>query len=792
MKLSEHWLREWVKPTIDSDALVEQLTMAGLEVDGTEVAAEPFSGICVGYVESTQPHPNATKLTLCKIDIGTEALIDIVCGAKNVRAGLKVAVATVGALLPGGMKIKKAKLRGEPSLGMLCSVSELGLADTSEGIMELPEETPIGVCLRQLLNLDDTLIDIDLTPNRGDCLSVRGIAREVAALNDISWQDITIDKVESGLSGETIATVNEPLHCPNYLTRLIKNVNCNASVPLWMSERLRRSGLRSHSLAVDITNYVMMELGQPMHAFDAGKIDGSICVRMAIEGESLTLLDGQSVDLKNNTLVIADDSKVLAIAGVMGGQESAVSTETTEIIFESAHFKPELLAGVARSYGLATDSSYRFERGVSSDLQHNAMERATELLVRFAGGEVQGVQQITHEDLLPQNKEITLFVSNVNRLLGMTLTLVEVRNYLSRLGMQITEMSENQLLVNVPQYRFDISIEADLIEEIARIHGYNEIPLAPITASFQAHKTLETKLDIEHLRQLLVDLGYSESINYSFVCPDKQQQIYGRVEPITLLNPLSKELSQMRVGLFVGLLNAYHFNLSRQQINQRLFEVGLCFDKKSGELEQKNYVAGLIAGHEGEHDWSLEKRAYDFYDLKGDLEALFGASMANIRFEPSEHIALHPGKSAAITKNGITIGYLGELHPRLMKALSLTQVPLLFEIEVDALLSKTLPKYQALSKYPSISRDLSLIMEEHVSFFDVSASIQSIQHDVPLKKLDLFDVYQGKNIGEGKKSMAIGLTLQHSDRTLVDSEVNDYMSAILLKLEEKFNITLRE
>lgn len=795
MKLSEHWLREWVNPNIDCEALVEQLTMAGLEVDAVEPAAVIFSGVKVGKVVSTTPHPNATKLTLCKVDVGDSEPLDIVCGASNVRQGLRVAVATVGAKLPGDFKIKKAKLRGEVSLGMLCSSSELGLSESSDGIMELPEAAPVGQCIRKFLNLDDSIIEIDLTPNRGDCLSMRGIAREVSALNDVAWRDVEIEEIEVGFKEQQKVQIQEPKFCPNYLCQLVSDFNMAANIPFWMSERLRRSGLRSNSLVVDITNYVMMEIGQPMHAFDADKIEGDIIVRLAQDNESLVILDGQTLQLKKSTLVIADEEKVLAIAGVMGGLESSVTKQTKRILFESAHFMPEQIAGVARSYGLATDSAYRFERGVSPLLQAQALKRAISLLQQFAGGQVGELTVQSDNAHLPKVKSISLSTANVNRLLGTTLSNQEVEGFLLRLGMNVDTGEDSSVLnVTVPAFRFDIAIESDLIEEVARIFGYNSIPLQPIKAHFQAHKKAETTLNIETLRQYLVDFGYSESINYSFVCPEKQALLLNNKNTVDLLNPLSKDLSQMRQSLLLGLINAFSLNLSRQVLDQKLFEIGLCFERVNidSDLQQINRVAGLMSGSQGSHDWSQPKKVFDFYDLKGDVERLLGASMTQVTFEKCQHFAFHPGKSAAIYKSNCLIGYLGELHPRIIKSMSLSQTPLLFEIEVEPLLEKALPSYKSLSKYPSITRDLSLIVDENVSFYNISKAIESIIHEVPLQSIELFDVYNGENISEGKKSLAIGLNLQHPSRTLVDCEVNNYMSAILLKLEKEFGITLRE
>lgn len=792
MRISERWLKELVEPNLATAALAELLTMAGLEVDAIEPAAGEFSGVVVGRVESTRAHPDANKLTLCKVDVGQAELLDIVCGATNVRQGLVVAVAMVGAKLPGGLKITKAKLRGEISLGMLCSASELGLAESSNGIIELPQDAPIGHDLRELLNCDDAIIEIDLTPNRGDCLSIRGLAREVAALTDVKWTEPSNEVVV--LESETTikAHIAAPSYCAQYLCRYVSTIDPSAKVPLWMSEKLRRSGLRSHSLAVDITNFVMMELGQPMHAFDADKIVGSISIRLSTEGESLTLLDEQMVTLIPGTLVIADSEKVLAIAGVMGGLDSCVTSTTTNILFESAYFVPEKIAGVARSYGLATDSSHRFERGVAPELQLKAIERATSLLQQFAGGLAGPITMSSEVDYLPSDKQIFLSIHQANKLLGTSFTKQEIQSYLERLGMQVEEAAESQLAVNVPAFRFDISIAEDLVEELARVHGYNNIPTSSIVAEFKAHKSPEQAMNAEVFRQMLADLGYFEAISYSFVCPKKQALIYDKGETTDLVNPISADLSQMRQGLMVGLLTAYASNLSRQVQTQKMFEIGLCFEKHNGELKQINRVAGLLAGFDGEHDWSKTKRAYDFFDMKGDVEQLLNASIGQVSFEPCMQRAFHPGKSAMIKKDGLVIGYIGELHPSVAKGLSLSKTPFLFELDLAPMLEKPLPAYQKLSKYPSISRDLSLVMDENRTFYEVAQCIQAVKHEVPLVGLSLFDVYHGDNIERGKKSMAIGFQLQHLSRTLVDEEVNDYMAAILHSLEQELSITLRD
>ncbi len=794
MKMSDSWLREWVNPDLDAKALASQLTMAGLEVDSLEPASGQFSQVVVGQVKEVKAHPDANKLTVCKVDVGESSPLQIVCGAQNVAAEMRVAVALVGAKLPSGLKIKDAKLRGVASSGMLCSEEELGLADSSEGIMALAPDAPVGQDLREYLKLDDTIIEIDLTPNRGDCLSIRGVAREVAALNDLDINHVDIQDVESRHDKTLAVEVQDWQACPRYCGRYISNVDTQAETPVWLVEKLRRAGVRSHSIVVDITNYVMLELGQPMHAFDADKIEGGIVVRMSKDNESLVLLDGNKVQLAKNNLLIADNTQVLAIAGVMGGLDSSVTGETKNIFLESACFMPQAMAGVARHYGLSTDSSYRFERGVSPELTLLALARATALLVSLAGGEPGPVVEQVNEALLPKSKKVELRVEKLNRLLGVDLTQDEVRAYLQRLNMDV-EVMDDSLDVTVPAYRFDISIEADLIEEVARIYGYNNISYAPMIAPLRAQKTTETFLGDETIRQLMMTMGFFEAINYSFVCPKNQSNIYDVAEAIPLLNPISEELSHMRFGLLTGLISNVLYNTNRQCHDVKLFEIGLCFRKHGDELTQRKMLSGVVSGHYGEDDWSKANRKYDFFDIKGFVENLLTRTKGAFSFEPMTppNKAYHPGMSASVIKDGQVIGQVGVLHPSLKSLWGGSGSLLAFELELESIQQSVLPNYEPLSKYPMIRRDISFVVDEKTTIAEILNEIKQAQkQEALLKDLTVFDVYQGDGIENDKKSVALGLTLQHPSRTLVDTDVNDFMAAILKRLEVKFDIKLRE
>jgi phenylalanyl-tRNA synthetase beta chain len=793
MKVSELWLREWVNPSfLDEQQLAALLTMAGLEVDIVSPVAGVFDQVIVAQVLSTSPHPQADKLTLCEINTGAGKPLKVVCGASNVRAGLKVALAQVGATLPGGLQIKESTLRGELSQGMLCSVTELGLADLSDGIMELEDDAPIGVDLREYLSLNDHVLDIDLTPNRADCLSILGVARELSALTKLPLKTVPNLTNQPTINESITIKLQAPKACPVYSGRIIRGINSHAHTPTWMSERLRRAGVRTIHPVVDISNYVMFELGQPMHAFDLGTIEGGIIVRFGQDGETLKLLDGQEANLNAKVLVIADNEKPLAIAGVMGGEKSSVQETTTDIFLESAFFNPLTIAGVARSFGLSSDSSQRFERGVDPTLQIVALERATELLLEIVGGELGPILQVTESSFLPEKHRVPFNPDKVKQVTGLTIAKDEMIVMLQSLGMTVD--SKNALwIVDVPSHRFDIELEVDLIEEILRLYGYDKMPGEPIVATVQAG-TLNSFEDLAmRVAQLFRARGYNETISYSFVDPELQQVLYPGVETMQLLNPISSELSQMRVGMWPGLLASMIYNIHRQQTAIKFFESGVIFDLEQGVLQEHQCVAGLVTGEYGMMNWGESTRKFDFFDLKGDLEALFqDLNLKNTQFVTAEHSSLHPGKSAAIHINGQHAGWCGVLHPRMTDALDLQDEVILFELHLDALIDKTALRYQRISKFPQIRRDLSLLVNDSLSAAQIETAVRQVANADWLKAFDVFDVYTGESIPDGKKSLAIAMTLQDDNRTMVDSEINALISAIIKKLYEEFSIILRD
>lgn len=807
MKFSEKWLREWVSPSISTDELSEQLSMAGLEVDGVEPAAAEFTGVVVGEVVECGKHPEADKLQVTKINVGDAGdgeLIDIVCGAKNCRQGLKVAVAMVGAVLPGDFKIKKAKLRGQPSFGMLCSFSELGMADDSDGILELPVDAPIGTDVRDYLNLDDSIIEIDLTPNRSDCLGIAGVAREVGVLNDIDVTEVVTTETPASIEDSVSIELENANGCPRYLGRVVKGINLNAETPLWMSEKLRRSGIRSIDPVVDITNYVLMELGHPMHAFDLAKIEGGIKVRNANAGEKLTLLDESEVELKESTLVIADHNKALAIAGVFGGLESGVTSETTDVLLESAFFNPVVMAGTARSYGLHTDASHRYERGVDYQLQHKAMDRATELLLAIAGGEAGPVVEALAESELPEAKAVVLRRQRLDRVLGHSISDQEVTTILSRLGLNVELKGADDAAewhAVSPSFRFDINIEEDLIEEVARVYGYNNIPNVAPTASLKMPVRKEAKLDKTVFANVLTTRGYQEAITYSFVDPKVQQKLFPHLDGLTLPHPISADMSVMRLSLWSGLLPAVVNNQKRQQSRVRLFETGLRFTPDNSapmDIRQEPMLAGVISGTVAGESWNEQARAVDFYDAKADVEAILAKCVdaSSFRFEPvnSEDpicVALHPGQAAAIYRNDELVGYLGAVHPAAEKALGLNGKTFVFELTLAGITQRALPEAQPVSKYPANRRDIAVIVSEQTNAGKVLTEIEKIGGN-QLVDLNLFDVYRGDGIEDGSKSLAISLVLQDVERTLEEQDISNKLDQVVDMLKEQFDATLRD
>lgn len=792
MKFSEQWLRELVQPELDAQALADQLSLAGLEVDDVESVASDFSGVVVGEILSAEQHPDADKLRVCQVSNGTETF-QVVCGAPNARAGIKTAFAMVGATLPGDFKIKKAKLRGVESMGMLCAEDELGLSDDHDGIMELSANAPVGQDVREYLNLNDMIIDVDLTPNRGDCLGMVGMAREVGVLNKVPVAEIDCSPVAASIDDQISIELQAPAACPRYLGRIIRNININAETPRWMVERLERSGVRSIDPVVDVTNYVLLELGQPMHAFDLNKLEGGIRVRMAEQGEPLKLLDGSEVKLNADTLVIADHNKAVAMAGIMGGGNSEVSEETTDIMLECAYFDPIAIAGRARNYGMHTDASHRYERGVDWQLQARATERATALLLDIVGGEAGPVVEAESKADLPESVTVSLRHERVTSLLALEIPAAEIEEILTRLGMQLSAMQSGVWTIAVPSYRFDISIEEDLIEEIARVYGYNKLPSKTPRAELPLPSIKESQVGVGQVRRHLVARGYQEAITYSFIESGLAKLFDDQHDAVALANPISAEMAVMRTTLWAGLSKAVAYNQARQQSRVRLFEIGQRFVEEGGELSQANSLAGIITGNRQPESWMGKSDKVDFFDIKGDLESLLemAGDAESYALVADKHVALHPGQSARIERNGKTVGWIGAMHPSLQKQLDLNGPVYLFELELAELLEGTLPRFSSLSKFPESRRDLAMVIDQQVGF-DAVRQIAKEQGGEFLKDVILFDVYTGQGIEAGRKSLALGLTWQHPSRTLNEEEINASVAAVVERLTNDLGAVLRD
>ncbi|WP_339426219.1 phenylalanine--tRNA ligase subunit beta [Pseudomonas proteolytica] len=792
MKFSEQWLRGWVSPQVNRDELVARLSMAGLEVDSVTPAAGVFSGVVVGEVLSTEQHPDADKLRVCQVSNGAQTF-QVVCGAPNVRPGLKIPFAMIGAELPGDFKIKKAKLRGVESNGMLCSQAELQVGEGNDGLMELPTDAPVGQDIRVYLDLEDASIEVDLTPNRGDCLSLAGLAREVGALYNAPVTRPVVAAVPAAHDEVRSIEVLAPSACPRYLGRVIRNVDLSKPTPLWMVERLRRADVRSIDAAVDITNYVMLELGQPLHAFDLAEINGGIRVRMAEEGEKLVLLDGQEVTLRSDTLVIADHSRALAIAGVMGGEHSGVSATTRDVFLESAFFDQIAVAGKARSYGLHTDASHRYERGVDWQLAREAMERATGLLLEITGGEAGPITETVSEQHLPSIAPVTLRAQRVEQMLGLVIEDAEIVRLLTGLGLGISADGAGQWRVAVPSHRFDISLEVDLIEELARLYGYNRLPVRYPQARLAPQPKAEARAHLPELRRLLVARGYQEAVTYSFIDPKQFELFNPGVEPLLLANPISNDMAAMRSSLWPGLVKALSHNLNRQQDRVRMFESGLRFVGQLDGLKQEPMLAGVVCGSRLPEGWAQGRDPVDFFDVKADVEAVLGfaGALDAFAFVPGSHPALHPGQTARIEREGRLVGFVGAIHPELSKTLGLDRPVFVFELVLAEVAAGKMPKFSELSRFPEVRRDLALVADRNVA---ASAVLEVIRENAGewLTDLRLFDVYQGKGIDPHRKSLAVGLTWQHPSRTLNDDEVNTTTQNILTSLEQRLNATLRK
>lgn len=795
MKFSELWLREWVNPAISSEALSDQITMAGLEVDGVDPVSGAFNGVVVGEVVECGQHPNADKLRVTKVNVGGDRLLDIVCGAPNCRQGLKVAVATVGAVLPGDFKIKAAKLRGEPSEGMLCSFSELGISEDHDGIIELPLDAPVGTDIREFLKLDDTIIEISVTPNRADCLGILGVARDVAVINQLPLVEPEINPVKATVDATISIDVQAPQACPRYLGRVVKGINVKAATPLWMREKLRRCGIRSIDAVVDITNFVLLELGQPMHAFDLNRISGGIVVRMAQKDEALTLLDGTKAKLAEDTLVIADHEKALAMAGIFGGEHSGVNDETQDVLLESAFFAPLSITGRARRQGLHTDASHRYERGVDPELQFKAIERATALLLSICGGEAGPVINATSEEHLPKAATITLRREKLDRLIGHHVEDAQVTDILTRLGCQVEHKADHWVAV-APSWRFDMQIEEDLVEEVARVYGYNNIPDVPVKASLVMTKHREANLSLKRVKNLLVDRGFQEAITYSFVDPKVQALLHPGEEALILPSPISVEMSAMRLSLWSGLLTAVVNNQNRQQSRVRLFESGLRFVPDTQAdlgIRQDVMLSGVISGTKNEEHWDLARQAVDYYDLKGDLEAILELTgkMNDAQFKVEANPALHPGQSAAIYLRGERIGFIGVVHPELERKLDLNGRTVVFELLWNKVADRVLPDAKEISRFPANRRDIAVVVAENVPADDILAECKKVGAN-QVVGVNLFDVYRGKGVAEGYKSLAISLVLQDTGRTLEEEEIAATVAKCVEALKQRFQASLRD
>jgi phenylalanyl-tRNA synthetase beta chain len=792
MKFSEAWLRQWIDPPVTTQVLADRLTMAGLEVDSVTPAAPDFHGVVVARVVDVAPHPNSEHLQLCYVDDGGERPVQVVCGALDVRPNMLVPLARVGSVLPGGDEIVAMQIRDVESLGMLCSARELGLAEQSPGLMTLPTDAPVGESLRQYLRLDDVVIDIDLTPNRADCLCIGGIAREVAALTGATLRPPEITPVDATVADSLSIAIDAPQDCPRYVGRMIRSIRTDAATPLWLQERLRRSGIRGISAVVDVTNYVMLELGQPMHAFDPRALQGGIRVRHARQGEELTLLDGQRIKLVPGTLVISDHAQALALAGIMGGQDSAVGAHTRDVFLESAFFAPHALAGKARSYGLTTESSHRFERGVDPDLQVRAIERATALLLDICGGDAGPVVDIVHSEHRPQPPEIPLRPTKVKALLGIALESERLGHILRALGCKVQERGAD-MAVTPPTYRFDLAIEADLVEEIGRVQGYDRIAATASSYTPTMRPFSGAKPSLARMRSLLADRGYQEAITYSFIDAGLNRLLAAHGRTRQVANPISLEMEVMRSSLWPGLIKAAQYNLNRQQSRIRLFETGLKFsDGEAGETLQIATLAVIALGDALPEQWGTSSREIDFFDVKGDVEALLSltARSEEVRFVPAVHPALHPSQSARIMLGDTAIGWLGALHPAVRSRLGLTAKLFAFELELDALDNRPVPRVREVSKFPAIRRDIAIVIDEAVTAAQVKDCILAAGGD-RLQVCEVFDVYRGAGIASGRKSLALGLILQDLTRTLHDEEVDAIVSRVVAELSQRLGASLR-
>ena len=790
MKFSESWLRSFVNPSLTGTEFTHLLTMAGLEVEEEESVAPAFDSVVVALVLDVTKHPDADRLNVCRVDIGGNEPQQIVCGAPNVAPGLKVPCALPGANLPGDFKIKIAKVRGIESSGMLCSAKELGIAEDASGLLVLPADAPVGQDIRTYLDLDDRLLTLKLTPNRADCLSLTGVAREVAALTGTPATYPEIKPVAVTINTQRTIVLDAPEACPLYCGRVIAGVNAKAPTPDWMKRCLERSGIRSISALVDITNYVMLELGQPLHAFDNTQLEGAIHARTATAGEKILLLNEQTLELADDVLLIADDKRPVAMAGIMGGEDTGITLDTTEMFLESAFFAPKAIAGRARRYGFGSDASHRFERGVDFGSTRNALERASQLILDICGG--QAGPLCAADAALPARNPVRLRPARAAKVLGVAFSAEEIGNLFARLDLPFTRDGED-FIVTPPSYRFDIEIEEDLIEEIARLHGYDNIPAPAPQAALSMLPQTEDARPLFRVRQILADRGFQEVVNYAFIEEAWESDFAANNAPIRLANPIASQMSVMRSTLIGGLVANVATNLKRKQNRVRVFETGRCFFRDStgtpvAGFRQPWKLAGLAYGTALPEQWGSTTRNVDFFDIKGEIELLLAPKVA--RFEKATHPALHPGRCAKIIVDDIVVGHLGELHPQWQQKNDLPLAPVIFELDLDVLKQAALPKFNEVSKQPPVLRDLAVVVDQKLEFQQI---LDGLKNALPplIKEIKLFDVYTGKGVDQGKKSLAFRIVMQDTQRTLQDAEVDAAMQQLMVRLQQDFAAQLR-
>lgn len=774
MQFPYSWLKQHANTHLSPEELAHLLTMTGLEVEETSTAAPAFSGIVIAEVKSVEKHPDADRLNVTQVDVGTGELLQIVCGAPNVRVGIKVPCALDGAILPGDFKIKPTKMRGVVSNGMLCSAKELGLPETGiDGLLVLAETAPVGQNIRDFLNLDDTIFTLKITPNRTDCLSIKGLAREVAALTDCSLKLPEIPVVQPTLDKVQNVQIDAPNDCGRFISRVIEGVNPRTPSPDWLVQSLARCGIRSVSALVDIGNFVMLEIGQPMHVFDADKISGSIIVRRAQNGETLECLNEKTVSLQENTLVIADEKQVLSLAGLMGGQSSAVSDETQNVVLESAWFTPEIISGKSRQYGFSSDSSFRYERGVDYQLQRDAIERASELILQICGGQAGVINEVVGK--LPEQKTVTLRSERVSKILGVAISSEAIFNILDKLGLQPVQNGDT-FTVHAPSFRYDIEIEADLIEEVARVYGYDNIPNDRTSGRLSMLPAPENRTPRLEAYRKLAARGFQEIVSYAFVNETWEKDFANNQDPIRLQNPLAAQYSVMRSTLIGGLIEVLQNNLNRKHNRVRIFEVARTFHKENNTFIQNERIGGLVYGSALPEQWAEKTRPVDFYDAKADVEALL--SEQKTEYAPAEHPALHPTRSAIVLVNGKTVGFLGELHPKWLQKYDLPNAPILFELDMAAVLASEKTRYCEISKFQPVRRDLAFVAPESLSFTQLRAALNSVNNPL-IQEIELFDVYRGAGLPENHKSMAVKVILQSHEQTLADQEIEPVLETLI-------------